>query len=198
MHKNHFSIICIFVAFCTFSNILNSADILIEGKGAYFYSTSNTFRKIYSGGGLYGVEISSQMFSDFYGWISADYFNKKGSSIGSHDSTKIFFTPLGLGIKYLLPVDFVDFYLGVGVLGTYVHIKDDSPYVIHTSAKWGVGGIGKFGIFFNFAKHFFVDIFTNYYYTKIDFHNTRHQKIIRHDADLSGFSFGGGLGFRFG
>lgn len=181
-----------------FSTDLQAIDVFVEAKAAYFAPTDHKFRKIYSGGGIYGGEISCQTYRNLYGWISGDYFSKKGSSIGEHDSTRITIVPLGIGLKYLFPISCADLYLGAGVLGTYVHMKDHSPYVIHHISKWGVGGIAKAGAIFNFGENFFADLFTSYTYTEIGFHRTDDGKVTRNNAHLSGWAFGLGIGYRFG
>jgi hypothetical protein len=186
----------------TLFSSLQAVDTLVEAKAAYFYPTSHEFREIYSDGGIYGLEVSCQAWRGFYPWFSASIVHKSGHSITtsplvSSDSTRITLVPLGLGLKYLYPINFVDLYAGVGILGTYVHIKDNSPFVIRSSSKWGVGGIAKIGAIFNY-KSFFVDLFSDYSYTKVDFHNTNHGQVVRHRANISDWSIGAGIGYRFG
>ncbi len=198
MLKKLFLSIGMILGFIILMSPLRATDAFIEGKAAYFYPTDHQFRKIYSGGGIYGLELTCQAWRHLYAWASADCFYQTGKSIGEKDSTHITFVPLGQGLKYLFPVSFVDIYVGAGILETWAHIKDHSRYVIRSNTKWGIGGIAKIGALFNINKHFFIDVFTNYSYTKIDFHKTNHGSVIRHDADLSGFWFGGALGYRFG
>lgn len=194
MFKKFLSLLVFFV----FTINLYATDILVEAKAAYFVPTDQKFRKIYSGGGIYGGEVTCQTYQNFYGWISADCFSKKGSSIGEHDSTKITIVPLGVGLKYLYPISCADLYLGAGVLGTYVHMKDDSPFVIHNISKWGLGGVAKAGAIFQLRENIFADLFTSYTYTKIDFHYTDHERVNRQNANLGGWAFGIGIGYRFG
>ena len=179
-------------------NTLQAIDAFVEAKAAYFLPTDDKFRKIYSGGGIYGGEISCQAYKGLYGWASGSYFYKSGHSIGEHNATRITMVPLGLGLKYLYRISFADLYLGAGVLGTYVHMKDSSHYVVHEHSKWGVGGIIKGGAILNVNKHFFVDLFTDYSFMNVNFHNTHNGTVARHNADLSGWSIGTGIGYRFG
>jgi len=80
-------------------------DVLVAGKAAYFYPTSSRFKDIYSGGGIYGAEMSVQAWKELYPWISADYFPQNGRSIiqggGKGNRTIVKFVPLALGLKYL-------------------------------------------------------------------------------------------------
>lgn len=176
-------------------------DLLPEARVAYFYPTNHRFREIYGhGGALYSAELNFSTCYNFYGWLGAGYFTKSGESIGEKNHTRIQFVPLSLGLKYLFCFPcYPSFrpYLGAGLLVTYLHMHDDSPFVIEKISKWGVGGIAKLGLIYNFWNCFFIDLFTDYSYTKIDFRKTRHHKVSRHDANISGFSFGGGLGYWF-
>jgi hypothetical protein len=179
------------------STSLYSIDAFVEARGAYFYPLDHRLREVYATGlGLFGLELSCQAYEGLYPWISADIFHKKGHSTGIHYSTKITAVPLGLGLKYLFPVNFVDIYLGGGILGTYMYIKDGDPFVVHTTAKWGVGAIAKTGAIFNINKHLLIDLFTSYSYTKIGIDHR--PGVITHDADLSGLAFGCAIGYRFG
>jgi len=181
-----------------FVNVLSAVDVLVEAKAAYFYPFNDTFRDIYgNGGGMYGGEATFKVCNNFYGWVSGDYFRKDGSSIGENDPTTIEIVPIGLGVKQFFPCGCTDFYLGAGILTTYLHMRDDSPFVIPSTTKWGVGAIGKAGLIYNINKSFFLDLFLNVSYTRIDFHDTNDDTVIRHDADLSGCFIGGGIGYRF-
>lgn len=180
------------------STNLNARDVLVEGKAAYFAPTDNKFRKIYSGGGIYGGEITVNLYDNLSGWLSADYFIKDGSSIGEHDSTRITLIPIGIGLKYFIPINCADLYIGAGALGISVDMKDRSPFVIHHISKWGLGGIAKAGALFYIAEELFADLFTSYTYSELGFHQTDHGRVTRRHANLSGWSFGIGIGYRFG
>jgi hypothetical protein len=174
---------------------LHAADVRLEAKAAYFAPTNQTFRQIYGGGGLYNLEFSAQTWGGLYAWGSAGFFRQSGYSIGGHDRTSITFVPLGIGLKYLFTCKNTRPYLGIGIQPTYLHIRDDSPYVIPSSNKWGVSGIIKSGLMIDLTDRLFFDLFVDYSFIKVPFSNQG--PILRNAADLSGFSFGGGLGRRF-
>ncbi len=175
---------------------LQASNIFTEIKGGYFFPSGHKFQRIYSGGGIYGAEISCQAWRNLYAWGSGSFFHKKGFTIGTHDPTKIILVPLGVGLKCLFPIWKTDVYLGVGALSTYMHIKDDSPFLIRTTAKWEIGAIAKGGIIAKIGRFLFIDLFTDYSYTNISIHKTR-PGIIRHDANLSGWTLGIGVGYYF-
>lgn len=173
-------------------------NVLLEAQAAYYRPTNHQFRDIYSGSGIYGVELSVQSWKGLYPWISGSAFTKSGHSLGLHNRTHITFVPIGVGLKYLWKVNFVDLYLGAGALPTYLHIHNHSHCGLEKTSKWGCGGIAKVGVIFNLPKAFFIDTFVNYSYIKISNHRTSNGYISPHSANLSGFSFGGGIGYRFG
>jgi hypothetical protein len=99
-------------------------------------------------------------------------------------------------LKYLFPVKPVDFYLGAGPLAAYMHIHDHSEGIPQKTCRWGGGGILKGGAIFNFMRHFFLDLFTDYSFIYVPVsHRT---DLITRNANLSGWSIGLGLGCRFG
>lgn len=173
--------------------------ILVEAKAGYFYPTNSRFRKIYhQGGGIYGFEVSCQAWKGLYGWASGNYFTQSGHSFGQRSHTDITLVPLAAGLKYLFTINAIlDLYIGAGILTTYLHMHDHSHFVIQSVSKWGVGGIWKAGAILNVYKRLFIDIFADYSYMHIPFHNTHHGKLVRHDVHASGVSAGGGIGYRF-
>lgn len=173
------------------------ADVFTEVKAAYFRPTAREFRSLYSDSGLYGIELTGQVWRGLYAWGSTDCFYQTGkSTLGN--STKVTMVPIGLGLKYLIPVKEADVYFGAGILGTYLHTHDRSPYVIQHNSHWGVGAILKAGVFLLAKEHLFFDLFTNYSFTKVNFHDTDGGKVIPLQADISGWSIGAGIGYRFG
>lgn len=179
-------------------SLLQAHDIILEAKGAYFLPTNSKFRHIYgNGSGQYGLELTGKLFCHLYGFVSADFFYKKGKSINFCNKTKVDILNLALGLKYFVPFCVGDFYVGFGALPTLVHTKDCSPYVIKNRTKWGCGGIAKIGTYFNLPKSFIVDVFANYSFVKVPFKNCTNRVIESHAAHADGCSFGIGLGYRF-
>lgn len=174
------------------------SDVFTEIKGAYFRPSSETFRDIYSTRGIYGFEVTGRIWHQWYLFGSGDYFHTTGKSLNFHNRSTLTLVPCAVGVKYLFPVRPVDFYLGAGIVGAYVHIDDHSPYVVQSNSKWTVGGIFKGGVVFNMTQHWFLDLFANYMLLNVDFSQHKHHRVYRHQADLSGTSIGLGLGYRFG
>lgn len=145
-------------------------EVLIEGKAAWYYPTNHHFRKKYGSGGIYTLEGNFQAYEEFYIFASASLF----------DQHHIYFIPLELGAKWLRHFwangRRCAFYLGAGAVGTYVHAK---------SHRWGFGGNWKTGWICYMNRHFTIDVFSEYTYTKV------------HHLNISGLSVGGGIGYSF-
>jgi hypothetical protein len=171
--------------------------IFLEEKASYFVPVNSKMRDIYAKGmGLYGFELSFPAWRYIYGWASGSYLTETGHSIGSNSRTRVTLVPLGIGVKFLYTVDWVDFYAGIGGLGAYLHTHDHSPFVIKSTSKWTPGGIIKIGAFIRPTECFFIDLFGDYSYMKFNFHGGS-KKVVRHDVDFSGWSFGSGIGWLF-
>jgi outer membrane protein len=179
-------------------SIKKNPKIFLEAKAGYFYPASHRFRKIYSNGsGIYGIELNVKAYDWLYVFASGNYFVKNGHSIGGKHRTKVALVPLALGLEYVHWKHHLGVYAGVGVTSTYLNTHYHSQYVIHSVSKWGVGGVAKLGLLVDVYKRLYLDLFTNYYYARIHFHNTHGGKLMRNTANVGGLSAGVGLGFRF-
>ena len=87
--------------------------------------------------------------------------------------------------------------LGAGVDGTYLHVTVDSPYMIPSEGKWGLGSIYTAGALIHLTNSFFIDIFGTYSLIKVYFHDTDHGKVVPQAANISGYSVGIGIGDHF-
>lgn len=185
------------IALAISSTQLQANDILLEARGAYYGPTNSLFREIYSGSGRYGLEVSAQAWKGLYPFVSVDYFYKSGHSIGGCNNTNITLVPIGVGLKYLFPFqEKFDFYVGAGVVPTYMRIRDQGPFVEPTTHKWGVGGVAKTGFLYTFTNGVFLDLFGDYTYTKINI-DQDDCCVERNNADVSGWAVGLGIGYRF-
>jgi hypothetical protein len=196
------------------SSFCTAREYSIEGRAAYFYPTSDRFREIYSGGGIYGLEFDAQIWKRLFIWGEVDYFSKSGRTdidFGSitnasvncclknckEERTHVRIVPCSVGLKYYFNKDPVQFYLGAGVLASYLHTEVHSETLVKGRGKWGWGGAFKSGLLCHVTPSFFIDFFTDYRLVEVHLHRPHDKKVITHHADLSGFSFGGGLGYLF-
>lgn len=186
----------IFFFFTAFS--LHAIEILTEAKAAYFRPTDKTVREIYgSAQGLYTLEKSVKTWKELYLFSSGSFLYQRGHSTGDRSRTTLYCIPMGLGLKYFYNIRRLSLYTGAGALAAYTHTKNDSPYVIHKTARWGYGGVFKLGALINKNSLFF-DLFADYSIIHVPFHNTRNGTIVPKNGDLSGLSIGASIGYRFG
>jgi hypothetical protein len=183
---------------------LISRHTLLEFKAAYFLPTNDVFKHLYNGSAEYGPELTVQLCEDknWYGFLSIDYFEKKGRSLGLCDFTKVSLLPLGVGLKYFVPFwcDRADFYLGLGFQPVYVQTKNCTDTSITKQHRWGFGGIAKAGTYWYLPCDFFIDLFIDYSFVKVGCKQRclpAHETITPRKANVSGALFGGGIGYRF-
>ena len=182
-------------------------DVLLEVKGAGFIATGNKFKNIYGrGAGIGGLEVTFNAWDDcgcwewlsnLYGFVSADFLSKKGNSIGYCTPTKVTISNIGLGVKYLFPFCYGDFYVGLGALPTHVSTTNSSPYVLCKQSKWTCGGIAKVGAYFDLPCSFFIDLFVDYSFVSVKPKCCPNTGVQFQKANLNGVIAGLGLGYRF-
>lgn len=169
-------------------------------RGAYFDPTGGAFRKVYSSGAIYGFEFDYQIENDFYGWAAINYFNKTGKTTAEHCYTDLSMLPITIGLKWLYRRYRVQPYIGLGLNLTYLHEITHDPTLAHVQAVWNAGGIAKTGLFIRLVDEFLIEFYADYSFSKVRLHRSPfYAKRIDlvHSANLSGFSFGTGLGYEF-
>lgn len=180
------------------SQIQAEDPIQLEVKIAAFHPNSPTFRKIYHDfQAMYSFELAAAFASDLYGWFSSSYMLTKGDSLGESYPTSLQYVPLGAGLYYKIRGKKIDGYLGAGMLAGYVNVKNHSPY-INSPSEWSAGGIFKVKCLVKLPASFFLDVFADYSIMQFHFNSARSATISSQTGDLSGFSFGLGVGYQFG
>ena len=176
---------------------LSAIEVLTEARVGYFLPTNDKFKDMYGEDGIIGsVESSFKAWNNLYPWANISFYANAGHAGEDHKKTHIYFIPIGAGLKYMYPFEHFSVYGGVGVLPTYLHIKNDSHFLVRTQEKWGCGGVAKVGFISNKIWNFFLDLFAEYSYINIHFHKKSNQAL--NPAILSNFTIGGGIGYHFG
>jgi len=199
----------LFVLMVAVVPFLQARDVWVEAKAGYCFVTNDVTEDIYGrGSGVYGAELTGRLWCEgnWYGWMSADYFTKKGhveDPVAGNYQTKMTLVPLGFGLKYSQSWGCWDcwsgnWYLGAGVLAAYVKEHVHSPYVIPERSKWGAGGIVKGGCLIDLSCCVFLDLWLDYSFIKMHFHDSTIPPVVQgRKANVSGCGIGAGLGYRF-
>jgi outer membrane protein W len=167
-------------------------------RAAYLHPTGSHFDDIYGGSGIYNFELSIQTWFDLYTWFSLGYLRNSGQSLGLNNRTLFQMVPLGFGLKYLLNCSCLRPYLGAGLGMTWIDVDNYREFVKKEINKWGVGSVFKAGSLWYMSSCCFLDFFIDYTYMDIGFSDTSIDPFaLSNDADISGFSFGFGLGYSF-
>ncbi|MGZ6254544.1 MAG: hypothetical protein ACXWL5_00970 [Candidatus Chromulinivorax sp.] len=188
-----------FLLLCTlaFTNITITKDILIEGKAALFLPQNQIFKNTYGTSGEFGFEFTGEIINHIYGFTSFDFISKSGTTENFSSPTKVYTSSFGVGLKYFIPTNFGDFYLGVGAQPTYLQTTDQSEFVKTLNSRWGCGGIAKVGAIINLPDSFFIDLFIDYSFVHINFTKKFNAPVQSTKAILNGGLFGIGFGYRF-
>ncbi len=184
--------------------ILNSAnlfsrDVILEFKAAGLMPTNKTFRSAYRHSiALFGPELTVQLNTNWYGFIAANYFQRNGRYLNISQDSKLRAMPLAIGLKYLVRVNSgVDFYIGLGFQPIYLHTKNSRGFVTATQSLWGLGGIGKSGMYIDLGHNFLLDLFFDYNFVKTSLKDFYGYTMTPSKANVSSGILGAGLGYRF-
>lgn len=182
-------------------NSLFSIELSLEAKAGYFQPESGLFKEIYGGGGIYGGDLGCRVWKNFHAWIGASSFTKEGHTKSQHSKTKIDLTPIVFGVKHLSCFEVcnqtIGAYAGLGVQYTHINIRNFSPYVPQHIHQWKAGGIAKVGAIYSINANWFLDVFIDYSFLKMNYRKHDHQVVVAHDASLNGWIFGVGAGYKF-
>jgi hypothetical protein len=172
----------------------------IEVKAGYFFFGSSTMRDVYDEGGI-DVQLSGSY--SLWKWLgiysSVEYFQRSGHTLNAGAPTQIQGVPISLGLKPVFsPCDWLQYYFAIGPRYVFVWSHFDSSELEKHLDQNGFGGFVNTG--FNFypfdTSDFFIDLFAEYSYVKLDFHPHK-ENVYGEAAQVGGFTFGGGLGYAF-
>ena len=181
--------------FC--SNFL-FAETALKVKGSYFYSTSEIFRDVYDNGIFFDLEWDWRFCNRLSAAYDFGYLYKNGKSLNGDQKTSIRIIPLSFLFDYRIYQRTQWFVaLGTGPIWESVLIKNSSNYVNPKVSKNGFGGIFRATSDVNLSNKMLFTAFANYIYNRINKPQPINSTVQASVIDLSGFQFGGGVGWHF-
>jgi hypothetical protein len=199
---------------CT--NYAHEHNWIASLKQGYFIPQEKILRDIFNGHGSKGgyfIEgaLRYNVWNCLYVELNGSYFEHKGralvTTISSDNTYKNcsscsecvdFKMPtVGLGLKYYWWFrNDISFFLGGGLKGFFVHIKNDSLYVPHHDNQSSAGGFIHTGFLFNIHKGFSLELFADYLGSRIKC-PWQTNTSLRYKLNVSGFAGGIGLDYSF-
>ena len=161
----------------------------VEGRVSAFFPLSQCFRDAYGDvGACYGIEVSKTFCKSYDAWVDADYFTKERYQDGCC-SSEVDIVNTSIGARYRFGwTPCLTSYVGIGPGLSWLYFKNKSCCDEGSHTKLVAGLVVKTGIFYQFYKCYFVDLFVDYSYLPVKFEST---------IDIGGFKTGLGLGMRF-
>lgn len=170
----------------------------LEAKVGYFIFADSKMRKIYKHGGV-DVQLSTSYPVHKYLqlYLSAEFLEKHGRSLNSHQKTSIWQVPLSFGLKPVVPMSScTQWYFTLGPRYVFLHLHNDSSFVDRNINHSRLGGFVNTGFNFFPLRHFLIDIFGEYSYVKMNVHPSK-ANVIGKNTQVGGYVFGLGLGYVF-
>ncbi len=171
---------------------------LLEAKAGYFFFTDSGMRRVYDEGGI-DVQLTGTYplyrMLNIYG--SVEYLEKSGHSRGAHQKTSLWEIPVSLGIQPIFRLgSCVRYYFTIGPRYVFAHAHNHSSFVPKNMHANGIAGFANTGFMFHVWKNVNIDLFGEYSYCRLRFHGEK-SGTHRHDVQIGGLTFGGGIGYLF-
>lgn len=178
-----------------FPFFLSSLENTLQFRIGYLNYASSTARKIYDKGSI-DFEIEDNIYyyyPNYSVWTNVNFAWKKGQTQLLDNSTYLYITTLSAGPKFFFPFKTpkCHAYLGVGLSGAFVHIRNKTIYIPRTTNRWSIGCVGKVGFLIDYFSHGFWDLFLDYYYQPV----RTSSSVSNSSLNLGGLRVGIGFGF---
>lgn len=175
----------------------------VEIKAGYFFFSDSKMRQVYRNGGLDVQACGSYPFWSLtnrwtlnaYGAV--EYFYLTGKSLNGEQKTSIWSVPVNIGLKPVYAINTnLQYYFAIGPRYFYINQHNDSSFVYKNNSKNGLGFFVNTGFQYLLCNRFVIDVFGEYSDAKIRFPGGE-SGIYTTNAQVGGFTFGGGLGYKF-
>lgn len=193
--KRNLLIFCFSVLMCqkAFSN-----QVIVEQRAAYYLPVDSNTRNTFSGNGIYGVDINVQLWKYVFGCVGASIYYDYGKSSDKSATANLYYVPIDFAIKAVYNYEGTYRpYLGAGITAGFIAVDTSDPYLIRSNTTWDAGGIFKVGTLFNPTGPLQIDIFINCHVQPYHFSRKGDLNVFLNSGNITGFSFGGGIGYQF-
>lgn len=178
-------LIVVFLRAAPLSGARNDGFSLLARAG-YFIPADAVFREIYGRGVAWGGEFDAALSPRLSLWVGVDYFSRAGLLLYTREETTLRVVPLQAGLK-------IGFDLGpaarayAGAGPAWFQYRESNS--IATLKKSALGFIGRLGVRVDAGQTFFFDFGGAYSLCRVNPAGV--------EADLGGWLFSAGAGFRF-
>lgn len=170
------------------------ADATSKKQGTFEFSygkyqiADERFDEVYKkGGSIQGIILSSSLAFDFDFYAEIKAFYKTGTLTFTEEKTTLLLVPLSLGVRYVLPGNYVLPYAGGGA--DFYFYYENNP--IATTMNIAKGYHLLAGIFLQFGKNSPLRLSGRVKYTRV---KTTEDGIA---IELGGFEYGAGIAISF-
>jgi hypothetical protein len=93
-----------------------AAGFRVELKGSFFSSENAIFRDVYGSSVKFGLEGGLDIAKNISVFAGLDYIHKSGGLTVTEDETRVWITPLTVGVRYEIPAgEKLRFHVGAGI-----------------------------------------------------------------------------------
>jgi hypothetical protein len=158
----------------------------IEVKGSYFSSENSTFRDVYGSAAKFGLEGGLDIAKNVSIWAGLDYLHKSGGLTVTAEETRVWITPLSVGVRYEIPAgEKLRFHVGAGI--QEVFFKEAAS--LGTVTENALGIIFTGGGMYRLTDAVGVGLFVGWSTCKMTHENV--------EFKVGGLDLGGGVEIRF-
>lgn len=138
------------------AGLVQAKGFRVEIKGSYFSSENSIFRDVYGSAAKFGLEAGLGIAKNVSIWVGLDYLRKSGELTESKEETRVWITPLTLGVRYEIPAgEKLRFHVAAGI--QEVFFKEEAS--LGTVKENALGFIVKGGGMYRLTKTVGVGLF---------------------------------------
>ncbi|HSA95691.1 MAG TPA: hypothetical protein VLJ16_06560 [Acidobacteriota bacterium] len=165
------------------------AGVTVTLKGGYFAPSGKAFREVYSGGPVFGLDLTVPVGGVFRLWGGAELFSKNGHLTVTEDPTKVRIVPLYAGLRAEFGNKGLRPYFGAAAAYFLFHESN----VLGTVDDSGLGFLGQAGLMWRLGGAVWLDLHAGLRACTLK--SGSGDDAI--EAKLGGFQGGLGIAFRF-